>query len=149
MTVGNAVYSVVFSGVWFGMIVGFTIVGQLLPHAAREDWSTTARVAGTLGLLVLASLPALVYSVRPYKITLTEDGVFEFTSLLLRRRVRAQQVRAIEWDDEGEITIRHDRGRVKLIADRGFRDPLKRLLEENPGIKADDGVRRALGVVDD
>jgi hypothetical protein len=54
-----------------------------------------------------------------------------------------QRIRAIEWDDEA-IAIVYDSGKIRIDADRGFEGFLIRLLELNPLIKADDGVRALL-----
>jgi len=148
MTVGNRAYAAVFSVFCFAVTVYF-IIDELLPQAAREHWPITTLVAWALGFLAFGLLPSFLFAMTPYKITMTDDGECEFQSLLRRRRVRAQQIRSIEWDDDGKITIRHDRGKVKILADRGFVDPLKRLFQLNPSIEADAGVLEALGVVRD
>ena len=137
---GNGAYLVGFAAVWFGgLAAGF--VAQVL----RQDWPTTARVALGLVVLGVALLPALVAALISYKVTLTEEGECEFKSLLRLTRFRAQGIRSIEWD-EGDITIRHDGGKVRIVADREFELLLIRLFQLNPAIKADDGVRNTLGI---
>ena len=132
-----AAYCVGFSLVWFGGIVGFVIIGNL-----AHDW-TPARVVAVVAALVIALLPAFMTASSPYRITLTQDGHCEFRSLLRQRRVRVQQITAIDWGED-EISIVHQRGKVRILADRAFKDLLIRLLELNPAIEADDEVRRTL-----
>ena len=141
ISLAAAVYYVGFSLVWFGLIVGFVIVGQL-PH----DW-TGAHVAAALAVFLVALLPALATASIPYRVTLTPEGECEFRSVLRERRVRVHQIKAIDWDED-EIFIRHERGKVRILADRVFKDLLIRLLELNPAIEADDDVRRALSSAD-
>ena len=88
-------------------------------------------------------LSALLTTSSPYSISLMDDEQCEFRSLLRQRRVRVQQVRAIDWREE-TIHIVHDRGKVRILADGGFMGFLGRLLELNPAIKADDETRRIL-----
>ena len=139
---GGAAYCVVFSLIWFGAIVGFVIIGQL-PH----DW-TPVHVAAALGALLVALLPALQTASIPYRITLIDEEACEFRSLLRQRRVRLQQVSAIDWDED-QIYIVHDRGKVHILADRAFKEFLARLLELNPAIKTDDETRRTLSSTED
>lgn len=119
----------------------YVIIGQM-PH----EWYW-ANVALILGALLFGLLPAFAAASSPYRITLIDDEECEFCSLLRQRRVRVQQVRAIDWDED-EIDIVHDRGKVRIPADLGFRDFLVRLLELNPGIKADDATEQALASTD-
>jgi hypothetical protein len=132
-----AAYHVGFSLVWFGSIVGFVIIG----HLGRE-W-TAASVGGVLVALLIALLPALVTASLPYDVTLSDEGVCEFRSLLRRRRVRVQQIRSIS-SDEDYIYIRHDRGKVHVLTVRDVKDLLIRLLEQNPAIQLEDWLRHEL-----
>jgi len=79
----------------------------------------------------------------PYRITLIDDVECEFRALLRHRRVRVHQIRAIDWDED-DIYLVHDRGKIHIQADRAFEDLLVRLLELNPAIKTDKGVRALL-----
>lgn len=144
MSFGTAAFLVGFALLWFAGIVGFIIV----PDLAKQDFGTGPIVVLGLLLLGLALLPAAAWAFLPYKITLHEDGVAEFTSLARRVQIRANDVREIEWD-EGDITIRHGRGKIKIVADRTFEGFLLRLFELNPTIKADGEIRRTLGLSPD
>jgi hypothetical protein len=139
----NAAYTVVFSLIWFGAIVGFLII----PLLRQFGWSL-AQVAVGLGLLPFAVLPALITASSPYSISLIDDEQCEFRGLLRQRRLRVQQVRAIEWD-EMEIEIIHDRGKVRILAGDEYLDFLARLFELNPAIKATDETRRLLSSTED
>jgi hypothetical protein len=132
-----AAYYVGFSLVWFGGIVGFVIVGQL-PH----DW-TAAHVGGELVAFLIALVVPLHALFIPYEVTLSEDGVCEFRSLLRRRLVRVHQIRSISSDDD-DLYIRHDRGKVHLVPVRDFRHLLIRLLELNPAIEVEGWLREKL-----
>ncbi len=138
-----ATYCVVFSLIWFGAIVGFLVIPWLRTYGWR-----LAIVAVALAALLIALVPALLTASSPYSISLIDDEQCEFRSLLRQRRVRVQQVRAIDWDEE-TIDIVHDRGKVRILADRGFVDFLGRLFELNPAIKADDETRRMLSSTSD
>jgi|SRR6478672_450229 apolipoprotein N-acyltransferase len=90
---GNAGYAVVFSLIWFGAIVGFLII----PWLHTNGW-TLGIVAASLVALLIALFPALITASSPYSISLIDDEQCEFRGLLRQRRLRVQQVRAIEWD---------------------------------------------------
>jgi hypothetical protein len=47
---------------------------------------------------------------------------------------RAQQIRSITYD-EGDLTIRHDRGKIRMRVTYDFEDLLAELMELNPGIE--------------
>jgi uncharacterized protein (DUF58 family) len=133
----SAAYYVGFSLVWFGAIVGFVIIGQL-----AHDW-TAARVGGALVALLIALAPTLQTTSIPFEVTLNDDGVCEFRSLRRRRLVRVQQIRSIS-SDEDDIYIRHDRGKVHMVAASDFKHLLIRLLELNPAIEVEGWLRHAL-----
>jgi hypothetical protein len=80
----------------------------------------------------------------PYHVTLTDLGELEFRSVLRRRRLRAQQIKALEWDEDS-IYLVYDGGKVRILADEKFKDLLARILELNPAIEADDESRRLIG----
>ena len=129
---------------YFGFtLVCFGLVAALLMAKLPDDWPPLVRVAAVLFALMLVLLPGVALAWIPYRITLIDDTECEFRALLRRRRVRVHQIRAITWD-ETDIYIVHDRGKIHMVADPVFEDFLVRLLELNPGIKADEGVRAAL-----
>ena len=136
----SASYSVAFAVVWFGGIAWAVITGPL-----NDDWTPA-----TLGLvalaLLLALLPAIVMTSIPYRISLTEEGQCEFRSILRERHVLVQDITAIDWDEEDIYIVRRGGKKVRLLADRAFKDFLVRLLELNPAIETDDDVRDTLGL---
>lgn len=142
MSRANTVYLVGFAAVWFALIAG----SALVQAEKANDLGTSTRAAVALIVLLFALLPASAAASTPYKATLSEHGECEIKSLVRRVRFRASAIRKIEWDDEGEIRIRHDRGKARIVADHGFRGFLLGLFELNPYIEADDGVRRILGI---
>jgi hypothetical protein len=133
-----AAYYIGFSLVWFGVIVGFVIIGQL-----EHDW-TAAGIGVVLFALLIALVPAfqLAWSI-PYEAILSDDGGCEFHSLLRRRHVRVPQIRSIS-ADEDDLYIRHDRGKIHLVGVAGFKDLLVRLVELNPAIEVESWLRHAL-----
>jgi hypothetical protein len=138
MSVGNALYLAGFCLVWFGAIVVFVIGGQL-PHGWKPSY-----VAAIAAALLFALAPTLIIAFIPYHVTLTDLGELEFRSILRRRWLRAQQIKALEWDEDS-IYLVYDGGKVRILADEKFKDLLARILELNPAIEADDESRRLIG----
>lgn len=135
---GNAAYHVAFSVVW---LAGF------LWLALQAPVDGLARAAAVLIGLALGAIPALVVALTPYRVVLSEKGECAFRSLLRERRVSVEQIVSIEWDED-EIVIRHSGGRVRILADRSFKDLLVRVLARNPAIRTEDAVRRTLAADD-
>lgn len=92
-------------------------------------------------LLALWLLLTLLF-LEVYEVSLDDEGVCEFHSLLRRRRVRAQQIRSIKGgpridpEDSNDVVIRYEGGRVHLEAEDSL-DFLLDLVELNPAIKID------------
>ena len=123
---------------WFGLIVGFVIIGQL-PHDL-----TAPHVGGALVVLLIALAPAIQAATSlPFEVTLSDDELCEFRSLLRRRRVRVQRIRSMS-SDEDDIYIRYDHGKIHLVAVSDFKHLLTKLVELNPAIKVDGWLRGAL-----
>jgi len=76
---GNASYCVVFSLIWFGLTVRFWIIDLLRDYGWRP-----ATVLGSLVLLLIALLPALMTASSSMSISLIDDDQCELRSLLHR-----------------------------------------------------------------
>jgi hypothetical protein len=137
VSAGAAVYLIAFALIWFGVIFGFIIVGEL----ARQ-WSA-ATVAGILVALALALAPAVIVAWVTYETTSTGEREWEFRSVLRRRRVRAEQITLIE-RDEDYVYIRYDRGKITILAETNARDLLISLLELDPALPVEEELRRSL-----
>ena len=137
LSLGNRLYLGGFSVVWFGCWFAGAV-------AAAHDDPTPGHISATIALLALALAPALITALLPYKATLDEYGEIVLRSLLRTRRLRAAQIRAIDWDEE-DIYLRYDGGKARLLADENFRDLLARVLVLNPAIKIDDSSRELIG----
>jgi hypothetical protein len=72
-----------------------------------------------------------------YEVSVEPDGGFEVRSALHRRRIRAQQVRSIGWDDEGRMRLSYGGGRVHLPANDECKDIAFHLAALNPAIEID------------
>jgi hypothetical protein len=128
------VYHVAFCLVWFG---GFVYI-------AIHDFSgTLLGVAGALILILIliGLVPAInmAYFVA-YEVSLRDDEICEFRSLLRRRSIRVQQIRSIS-SDEDNLYIHHDRGKVHFDPMPELEDLLIRLLELNPAITLEGWVK--------
>jgi hypothetical protein len=134
---GIAAYLVGFCLVWFGAIVGFVIIGQL-PHER-----TLANMGAMLAAFLVALVPALATALIPYKVTVSDDGMCSFRSLLRERRLRVDQIKEIDWDDDYMI-VRHDSGKARVLLDPAFKPFLVRLLELNPMITVPDDLLSSL-----
>jgi len=134
---GIAAYLVGFCLVWFGAIVGFVIIGQL-PHER-----TLANMGAMLAAFLVALVPALATALVPYKVTVSDDGMCSFRSLLRERRLRVDQIKEIDWDDDYMI-VRHDSGKARVLLDPAFKPFLVRLLELNPMIMVPDDLLSSL-----
>ena len=135
ISLGNRLYLAAFSVVWFGVWLGAIVA---VPHDTEP-----AHLGATLALLALALAPGLVTAWIPYKARLDADGAIELRSVLRRRRLRAAQIREIEWDEE-YIYLRYDGRKVSVLADENFRDLLARVLELKPLIKIDGAARKLI-----
>ena len=134
---GVAAYGVGFCLVWFGGIVGFVIIGQL-PHEP-----TPANIGAMLAALFVAFVPAFATAFVPYRVTVSDDGVCSFRSLVRERHLRVDRIREIHWDEDYMI-LRHDSGKARVLLDPVFKPFVLRLLELNPMIKVPDDLRRSL-----
>ncbi len=134
---GIAAYGVGFCLVWFGGIVGFVIIGQL-PHER-----TPANMGAILAAFLVASVPAFATALLPYRVTVSDDGMCSFRSLLRERRLRVDRIKEIDWDDDSMI-IRHDSGKARVLLDPAFKPFVGHLLELNPMIKVSDDLRSSL-----
>jgi hypothetical protein len=137
---GVAAYLVAFCLVWFGAIVGFVIIGQM-PH----EWAR-ANIGAMLAVLLVAAAPALATALLPYRVTLSDDGLCSFRSLLRERRLRVDQIREIDWEED-YFVVRHHSGKVRVLLDPVFKPFVMQLLELNPMIKVPDDLRRSLSEV--
>lgn len=133
---GVAAYLVAFSLVWLGCIC-FVIIGQM-PHEP-----TLANIGAMLGALLLALAPGLSTALLPYRVTLSDDGLCSFRSLLRERRLRVARIREIDWEED-HFVIRHDSGKIRVLLVPVFKPFVLRLLELNPMIKAPDDLRSSL-----
>jgi hypothetical protein len=138
MSKGNAAYHAAFSVVW---------LAGCLWVALQAPVDGLARAVAVLLGLGIGAIPALVVASIPYSVVLSEDGECAFRSLLRERRIRVEQITSIEWEED-EIVIRDSEGRVRILADRSFKDLLIRLLALNPTIRTEDAVRRTLAADD-
>jgi hypothetical protein len=134
---GIAAYLVGFCIVWFGGIVGFVIIGQL-PHER-----TPANIGAMLGALFVAFAPAFATALVPYKVTVSDEGMCSFRSLLRERHLRVDRIKEIVWDEDYMI-LRHDSGKARVLLDPVFKPFVLRLLELNPMIKVPDDLRLSL-----
>jgi hypothetical protein len=134
---GIAAYLVGFCLVWFGLIVGFVIIRQL-PHQG-----TPANIGAMLAALFVGFVPAVATAFIPYRITVSDDGVCSFRSLVRERRLRVDRIKEIDWDED-YMVIRHDSGKARVLLDPVFKPFLERLLELNPMIKVSDDLRSSL-----
>ena len=134
---GVGLYLVAFCLVWLGCIVGFVIVGQM-PHEP-----TPANIGAMLAALLLALAPGFATALLPYRVTVSDDGLCSFRSLLHERRVRVARIREIDWEED-YLVVRHDSGRIRVLLDPVFKPFVLRLLELNPMIKAPDDLRSSL-----
>jgi hypothetical protein len=134
---GIAAYLVGFCLVWFGLIVGFVIIRQL-PHQG-----TPANIGAMLAALFVAFVPAVATAFIPYRITVSDDGVCSFRSLVRERHLRVDRIKEIDWDED-YMVIRHDSGKARVLLDPVFKPFLERLLELNPMIKVSDDLRSSL-----
>lgn len=134
---GIAAYGVGFCLVWFGAIVGFVIIGQL-PHEP-----TPANIGAMLAALFVAFVPAFATAFVPYRVTVSDDGVCSFRSLVHERHLRVDRIKEIDWDEDYMI-LRHDSGKARVLLDPVFKPFVLRLLELNPMIKVPDDLRRSL-----
>jgi hypothetical protein len=128
------VYHVAFCLVWFG---GFV-------YPAIQNFSgTLLGVAGALILILIliGLVPAInmAYFVA-YEVSLRDDEICEFRSLLRRRSIRVQQIRSIS-SDEDNLYIHHDRGKIHFDPMPDLEDLLIRLLELNPAITLEGWVK--------
>jgi hypothetical protein len=133
---GVALYLVAFSFVWLGCIC-FVIIGQM-PHEP-----TLANIGAMLAALLLALAPGLTTALLPYRVTLSDDGLCSFRSLLRERRVRVDRISEIDWEED-HFVIRHDSGKIRVLLVPVFKPFVLRLLELNPMIKAPDDLRNSL-----
>jgi hypothetical protein len=130
-----ALYIAIFSAVWFSVIVGTAI------YNAPEHW-TGATLAEALFVVLFALIPA-AYAFLPYEVTVSDDGTLEFRSLLRTRTIRAQRIVSITLD-EGDVELRHDRGKIGMVPTDNFDEFLRQLLELNPAIELSPGLVKAL-----
>jgi hypothetical protein len=122
--------------VWLGCIC-FVIIGQM-PHEP-----TLANIGAMLAALLLALAPGLTTALLPYRVTLSDDGLCSFRSLLRERRVRVDRISEIDWEED-HFVIRHDSGKIRVLLVPVFKPFVLRLLELNPMIKAPDDLRNSL-----
>jgi hypothetical protein len=134
---GVAAYLVGFCLVWFGLIVGFVIIGQL-PHER-----TPANIGAMLAALVVACVPTVATGFIPYRVTVSDDGVCSFRSLVRERHLRVDRIKEIDWDED-YMVLRHDSGKDRVLLDPVFKPFVERLLELNPMIKVSDDLRNSL-----
>ena len=134
---GIAAYLVGFCLVWFGGIVGFVIIGQL-PHER-----TLTNMGALLAALLVALVPAVATAFVPYRVTVSDDGMCSFRSLLRESRLRVDRIKEIDWDED-YVIVRHDSGKVRVLADPAFKPFVARLLELNPTITVPDDLLSSL-----
>ncbi len=96
-----------------------------------------------LAALLVALAPAFATAFLPYSVTVSDDGVCSFRSLLRERRLRVDRIKEIDWDEDSMI-IRHDSGKARVLLDPVFKPFVVRLLELNPMIKVPDDLRSSL-----
>jgi hypothetical protein len=123
----QTVYLTVFSVVWFGAIVGIAL------YNFPDRWTGNS-IYGAVFAGVVALLPAIATALAPRSVTVSGDGTCTFRSLVRSRTVRAQQIRPITYD-EGDIELRHDRGKITMKVTHDFEDFLAQLRELNPWIE--------------
>ena len=128
----KALLSVGLSLLWFGLVVGNAVI-NMIPDEESTGW----RLFIAVGALVIGLAPALLLARMPYEVRVEPDGDFEVRSALRRRRIRAQQVSSIAWDDEGNMRLRYDGGRVHLPANDECKDIAFHLAALNPAIEID------------
>jgi hypothetical protein len=123
----QTVYLSAFCALWFFGVVGIALYN--LP----DRWTAYAMYSAVyVGLFAI--LPAVALALSPHEVTVSTDGTCLFRSLIRSRTVRAQQIRSITYD-EGDLTIRHDRGKIRMRVTYDFEDLLAELMELNPGIE--------------
>ena len=122
---------------WLGCIVGFVMIGQL-PHAL-----TLPNIAALAGALFFAIVPATAYAFIPYRVTVSEDGICSFRSVLRERRVRVQRIKELDWDED-YVIIRHDDGKSRILSDPAFKPLVVHLISLNSTIKVADDLRESL-----
>ena len=74
----------------------------------------------------------------PHRITLAGDGSIEFTSVLRRQTVRADEIKSIkpEGTQFGFFMVRTDRSKIRILAQfDGFHDFLARLQAMHPNVE--------------
>ena len=140
ISVGTAVYHVAFCLLWLGSCVYIAI--SLISDIHEFSAAVIGVAAALILILILFGLvPAInmAYFVA-YEVSLRDDEICEFRSLLRRRSIRVQQIRAIS-SDEDNLYIHHDRGKVHFDPVPDLEDLLIRLLELNPAITLEGWVR--------
>ncbi len=88
--------------------------------------------------LAIAAIYLFYFLSIPHRLTLATDGTLEFTSLLRRRTLRADEIRSIKPAGAhfGFLVVRTDKGRIRLLAQfDGFHDFLTRLQVLHPGVE--------------
>jgi hypothetical protein len=136
MSAGTAVYHGAFSLLWFGSCVYIAI------SLISDIHEFSAALIGVVAALILFGLvPAInmAYFVA-YEVSLRDDEICEFRSLLRRRSIRVQQIRSIS-SDEDNLYIHHDRGKIHFDPMPDLEDLLNRLLELNPAITLEGWVK--------
>lgn len=94
-------------------------------------------LVGVLLLAIMGLYLGWILSL-PYRITLSQDGVVEFISVLRPRTVRAQEIKSIQPDGRqvGFLLVRTDRRKIRIMAQfDGFHDFLARLKAMHPGVE--------------
>jgi hypothetical protein len=74
----------------------------------------------------------------PHRITLAGDGSIEFTSVLRRQTVRADEIKSIKPEGYkfGFFMVRTDRSKIRILAQfDGFHDFLARLQAMHPNVE--------------
>ena len=131
------IYLLLFSIGWFALVVGTAV-----HHRMSDHWNGHA-IGSAILLVLFALLPAYLTARIPHTVTISDEGTCTFRRLVGSRIVRAQQIRSITYD-EGDLTLRHDRGTVDMRGLDDMRGFLAQLLELNPALELPAGWREDL-----
>ena len=115
---------------------GWALAIAVLPSLFQSPKAPPPLV-GLIFLVFIGSNLVWVLSL-PYRITLAGDGTIEFTSVLRRQTVRADEIRSIkpEGSQFGFFMVRTDRRKIRILAQfDGFHDFLARLQAMHPNVE--------------
>ena len=132
----DAVYLIIFSVVWFGIVVGAAV------KDAPDHVSAWAVLAAFL-TIAFALLPAFAVARLPYEITVNDDGTCVLRGRIGTRTLRAQRIKSLSYD-EGDVELRHDRGKISFRVTYDFPQFLRHLRTLNPAIELDGTLSAAL-----